>query len=135
MLRFVEKFSKTSLQLRRAKGPKDFDVCKDISLSPCNLFPFPVVVCRACQIKRCLCFIELRLGLLFSGLRDVSEIDCSGSTSVIVNGVDHSTSNERISQRFHVLCVKINNFIKSTVNSINKSLTTIICGFTRNLRQ
>ena len=45
---------------------------------------------------------------LFSGLRVVSEIDCSGSSAVMVNGVDHSTSNERISQRFHVLCVMTN---------------------------
>ena len=45
---------------------------------------------------------------LFSGLRVVSEIDCSGSTAVIVNGVDHSTSNERIPQRLHVFCVIIN---------------------------
>ena len=49
---------------------------------------------------------------LFSGLRVVSEIDCSGWTAVIVNGVDHSTSNERISQRFHVFCVVRNKLIK-----------------------
>ena len=72
---------------------------------------------------------------LLSGLRVVSEIDCSGSTAVIVDGVDHSTGSERIRLRFHVLCVIINNLIIKTVNSINKSLTTLICGFIRNLKQ
>ena len=41
---------------------------------------------------------------LFSGVRVVSECDCSGSTAVTVNCVDHSTSNERIPQRVHGLC-------------------------------
>ena len=45
---------------------------------------------------------------VFSGLRVISEIDCSGSTVVTVNGVDHSTSNERIPQRVHALCGTIN---------------------------
>ena len=72
---------------------------------------------------------------LFSSLRVVSEIDCSGSTVVIVNGVDYSTSNKRILQRVHAVCDTINKEVnKKTANS-NEALTTLICGLTHNFKQ